>query len=90
MLRARIEGQVVATRKHRSLTGWRLLLCQPIDAKGEPEGLPQVAIDPYGAGMHSTVILSGDGVCTRRMVKDPTSPVRMMIIAVEDVEEGAR
>jgi ethanolamine utilization protein EutN len=89
MMRARVEGQVVATRKHPSFVGWRLLLCQPIDGRGEPEGLPQVAIDPYGAGMHSTVILSTDGVCTRAVVKDPTSPARIMIVAVEDVQEGA-
>ena len=89
MLRARVEGHVVATRKHPSLTGWRLLLCQPIDAQGRPEGLPQVAIDPHGAGLHSKVIVSTDGSCARQVVGDPTSPVRLMIVAVEDEPEAA-
>jgi len=75
---------MVATRKHPSLRGWRLLLCQPIDAEGRPEGQPQVAIDPQGAGLHSKVILSTDGSGARLVVGDPMSPVRMMIIAVED------
>ncbi len=88
MLRAQVEGHVVATRKHPSLTGWRLLLCQPIDAQGRPEGLPQVAIDPHGAGPGSTVILSTDGSCAREVVGDPRSPVRIMIIAIEDEPEA--
>lgn len=89
MMRARVEGHVVATRKHPSLDGWRLLLCQPIDAQGRPEGLPQVAIDRHGAGMGSKVILSTDGSCAREVVGDPRSPVRIMVIAVEDEPEAA-
>lgn len=61
MLLARVEGNVVATRKHPSLAGWRLVICQPIGATGEPEGAPQVAIDAHGAGMHQPVVISSDG-----------------------------
>jgi microcompartment protein CcmK/EutM len=89
MIRARVEGHVVATRKHPSLTGWRLLLCQPIDVAGRPEGQPQVAIDLYGAGLHSKVILSTDGSAARLAVGDPLSPVRLMVVAVEDEPEAA-
>ncbi len=89
MMRARVEGHVVATRKHPSLTGWRLLLCQPIDAQGRAEGLPQVAIDPHGAGLHSKVIVSTDGSVARQVVGDPRSPVRLMIVAIEDEPEAA-
>ncbi len=45
MLLARVEGNVVATRKHPSLEGWRLLICQPINGASQPEGVPQVAIE---------------------------------------------
>ncbi|SVE00705.1 uncharacterized protein METZ01_LOCUS453559, partial [marine metagenome] len=48
---ARVEGNVVATRKHPSLEGWRLVVCQPINLGGEDDGTPIVAIDPHGAGM---------------------------------------
>jgi len=47
MLLARVEGNVVATRKHASLVGWRLVICQPINATGEPERVPQIAIDAH-------------------------------------------
>ena len=45
MILARIEGNVVATRKHPSFEGWRWLICQPISPAGEAEGTPQVAIE---------------------------------------------
>jgi microcompartment protein CcmK/EutM len=88
MFLARVEGNVVATRKHPSLEGWRLLLCQPISGAGEPEGVPQVAIDAHGAGMHQRVIISSDGMAARKAVGQETSPVRWMIIGVVD-ELGA-
>jgi microcompartment protein CcmK/EutM len=87
MLLARVEGNVVATRKHPSLEGWRLIICQPINNAGDPEGVPQVAIDPYGAGMHERVVISSDGVAARLAVKDKKSPARWMIIGVVDEKE---
>jgi ethanolamine utilization protein EutN len=87
MLLARVEGNLTATRKHRSLEGWRLVLCQPIGQTGEPEGVPQVAIDPHGAGMHQRVIISSDGSAARQAVKDSRSPARWIVIGVVDEKE---
>jgi len=84
MLLARVEGNVVATRKHRGLEGWRLVICQPLNSAGEAEGLPQVAIDAHGAGLHQQVVISSDGSAARAAVKDPKSPVRWMVIAIVD------
>ena len=84
MLLARVEGTVVATRKHPSLQGWRLVVCQPINDAGEPEGVPQVAIDPHGAGMHQRVVISSDGMAARRTVGDDRSPARWIIIGIVD------
>ncbi|HET7624681.1 MAG TPA: EutN/CcmL family microcompartment protein [Verrucomicrobiae bacterium] len=84
MLLARVEGNVVATRKHPSLEGWRLVICQPIDHSGEAQGAPQVAIDPHGAGLHQRVIISSDGLATRKMVGDKKSPARWMIVGIVD------
>jgi microcompartment protein CcmK/EutM len=87
MLLARIEGNLVATRKHASLEGWRLLICQPINRAGDPEGAPQVAIDAHGAGMHQRVIISSDGSAARVAVGHERSPVRWMIIGIVDEKE---
>ncbi len=88
MLLARVEGNVVATRKHPSLEGWRLIICQPINGAGDPEGVPQIAIDPYGAGMHQRVIISSDGMAARKTVGDDKSPARWMITAIVDENES--
>lgn len=90
MFLARVEGNVVATRKHPSLDGWRLLVCQPINLLGDAEGVPQIAIDPHGAGMHQRVIISSDGAASRKAVGDEKSPVRWMVIGVVDEKEPSR
>lgn len=84
MLLARVEGNLIATRKHSSFQNWRLVICQPIDATGAPEGTPIVAIDAQGAAMHQRVVVSSDGSAARLAVNDPLSPVRMMIVGIVD------
>ena len=84
MFLARVEGTVVATRKHPSLEGWRLVLCQPVNLSGQPEGVPQVAIDAHGAGLHQRVVISSDGMAARKAVGDERSPARWMIIGIVD------
>jgi microcompartment protein CcmK/EutM len=84
MILARVEGNVVASRKHPSFDGWRLVICQPINRAGEPEGSPQVAIDAHGAGLHERVVISSDGAAARIAVGDPRSPARWMVIGVVD------
>ena len=87
MLLARVEGNLPATRKHPSFEGWRLVICQPINNQGTPEGVPQVAIDPHGAGMHQRVILSSDGAAARKLVGDEKSPVRWLVLGIVDEKE---
>ena len=84
MLLARVEGNLTATRKHPSFEGWRLVICQPIGREGNPEGVPQVAIDSLGAGMHQRVIISSDGAAARKAVGDERSPARWMIVGIVD------
>jgi ethanolamine utilization protein EutN len=91
MLLARVEGNIVATRKHPSLASWRLVICQPISGGGEPEGAPIVAIDSHGAGMHQQVIISSDGIAARRAVGIEKSPVRWLVVGIiDEVEPGKR
>jgi microcompartment protein CcmK/EutM len=84
VLLARVDGNVVATTKHASLRGWKLTICQPITREGTPEGAPQIAIDPLGAGTGERVIISSDGQATRRLVGDDYSPARWILIGIVD------
>lgn len=84
MTYARIDGSIVPAACHRSMEGWRTVICQPIDENGREEGTPILAIDPLGAGLHQKVLLSTDGSTTRERVRDPKSPLRNIIIGVMD------
>jgi len=87
MLLARVEGNVVATRKHPSLDAWRLVICQPIGTAGTPEGVPIIAIDSHGAGMHQQVVISSDGLAARKAVGVDKSPVRWLVVGIVDEHE---
>ena len=87
---ARVEGNLVATRKHPSLEAWRLVICQPIDGRGKPEGAPIIAIDSHGAGMHQQVIISSDGLAARKAVGVNKSPVRWLIVGIVDESEPGK
>ena len=80
----RVVGHAVATVKHPSLHGWRLLLVQPLNGDGTEDGEPLLAIDNLGAGLENLVILSNDGAGAREMVGSKTSPVRWMVLGMRD------
>jgi ethanolamine utilization protein EutN len=90
MILARVEGNVTSTRKHPSFQGWKLLICQPIQADGKPSGSPIVAIDPHGAGNGDHVVVSSDGSAARAAVGDPKSPVRQIIVAIVDSVDAGK
>lgn len=52
---AKVIGNVVATRKEPALRGIALLVVQPIDERGGPDGRALVALDSVGAGVGETV-----------------------------------
>ena len=52
---ARVVGNVVATRKDKNLTGFKLLVLQPLAADGSASGRTLVAVDAVGAGTGETV-----------------------------------
>jgi ethanolamine utilization protein EutN len=81
---ARVVGHAVATLKHPSLHGWKLLLVQPLTPDQEPDGEPLLAIDKLGAGTRDRVIISNDGAGARELVGIKNSPVRWMVLGVCD------
>ena len=84
MLLGLVEGRAISTVKHRSMHGWKLLVVQPLDMAGGPDGDPVLAIDMLGAGRGMRVVISNDGRGTREMVGDNNSPVRWAVIGIVD------
>jgi ethanolamine utilization protein EutN len=81
---ARILGHAVATVKHPSLTGWRLLLAQMLAPGGQADGEPILVIDSLGAAVGSLVVVSSDGATAREMVKAKNSPARWLVLGICD------
>jgi ethanolamine utilization protein EutN len=84
MFLALVVGHAVSSHSHPSLKGHKMMLCQPLDADDRLTGAPIVAIDLFGAGLHSKVIVSTDGLGARHIVHDDSSPIRNFIQGVVD------
>ena len=86
----RVAGRATSTVKHPTLNGWRLLLVQPLDARGNADGDPQLAIDSLGSSQHDTVILTTDGAEVRQMVGSDNTPIRWAVIGIADTHFETR
>jgi ethanolamine utilization protein EutN len=80
----RVVGHAVATVKHPSLNGWRLLLVQLLGPDGQEDGEPLLVIDHLGAGAAARVIVSNDGAEARAMVQAKDSPARWFVMGIAD------
>ena len=79
-----VIGHATSTVKHPTLTGWKLVVVQPLDAAGGPDGVPLLAIDGLGAGRGDKVIMTSDGRGVRAMVGVDNTPVRWAVIGLAD------
>lgn len=84
MLIARIVGELVATEKHPSHQGRKLLLVQPLNLDGTNRGDAVVALDAVDAGVGDRVLLSMDGYAASSAVGRPQSPIDMAVIGFID------
>src|SRR5512142_800691 len=57
MILGRVVGEVIATIKDESVHGSKLLITQLMNARREPIGRPQVAIEVVDAGIGDEVFL---------------------------------
>lgn len=86
MILARIVGTVVATQKDERLVSSKLLVAQPLDARGREQGADLVAVDTVDAGFGETVlIVSGSSARMAAGLKD--TPVDAAIVGIVDAVE---
>ncbi len=83
MFLARIDGTVVATAKHPSLSGCRFLVARRLEADGTPASEPNVVIDWMGAALGQIVMVSTDGDIARQRLGNNT-PARMVVAGLVD------
>ena len=79
-----VVGNATSTIKHRSLTGWRLSIVQPVGPTGQPDTDPVVAVDSLGAAPGQRGVLNSDGKASRQLMGDDKTPARYFVIALVD------
>ena len=81
---ARVIGNIWATRKEQTLSGFTLLILQRINiTTGEDDGAPIVAADMIGAGCGEMVLFVG-GSSARSAAGDMSLPVDATVVAIVD------
>jgi len=84
VLIARVIGDMVATQKHASHEGMKILLVQPLNLDGSDRGDAVVAFDAVDAGIGDQVLLATEGFSAMTSVGRPASPIDMSVIGVID------
>jgi len=84
MLIARVIGEIVATQKHPSHQGCRILMVQPLNLDGSDRGDALVAMDSVGAGVGDRVLVTVDGYAAMTAVGRTQSPIDMAVIGCID------
>lgn len=80
-----VIGNAVATVKHPSMQGRKLLVVQPRLADGvTSDGDPVLAVDAVGAGRGEVVMITSDGRHAREVLGVEATPVRWTIIGIQD------
>ena len=84
MLIARVIGELVATQKHPSHEGRKLLLVQPLNLDGSNRGDAVVALDAVDAGIGDRVLIATEGFSAMTAVGRPQSPIDTAVIGFID------
>jgi len=84
MLIARIIGEAVATRKHPTHEGLKLLLVQPLNLDGTDRGDAVVAVDAVQAGIGEKVLLTMEGFSAFSSVGQLMTPIESAVIGIID------
>src|SRR5258706_5281545 len=85
MLIARVVGTVVATQKHHTFEGAKLLLVQPLNTDDTPRGTALLAIDGVGAGVDEKVLVVMERRAAGEALGRKAAPVDAAIIGISHV-----
>ena len=80
----RVVGTVVSTISSPVFEGRRLLLCDLLDAAGEPDGTYLICVDTVGSGAGEAVLILDEGNSARQVIGISTGPVRAVVVGVID------
>jgi ethanolamine utilization protein EutN len=90
MLIAEVIGHVVATAKHQTFEGFKMLLVQPVTQDGHPSGPEMMAVDSVGAGVGERVLVVVEGKSAGDAVRNRQAPLDAAIVGIVDRIDPAR
>jgi microcompartment protein CcmK/EutM len=80
----KVSGTVVATVKHASFNGRKLLIVDKLGEDGEPNGGYDICVDTVQAGMGDKVLVLDEGNGARQVLKMKVAPIRAVIVGIVD------
>ncbi len=92
MILGQVTGTVVASAKHPSYVGMKLLSVCPIDEHGHPSGKEFLAVDNAQAGVGDRVLVLLEGNGVRQILGDDGTPkplLELIVAIVDQVEVPA-
>ena len=81
---ATVIGNVQSTVKHSVYGGHKIMVVQPLDADGRPQGQTMLAVDSVQAGEGDLVLIAPEGNAARQIIGDAQSPVHCVITGIVD------
>lgn len=84
MLLARVKGHMVCTVKQDGFFGEKLLVVEPLDLTGKPDGTEVIACDRANAGVGDVVLLLQEGGSARQVMGKPTLAVEALVVGIVD------
>ncbi|HET6341280.1 MAG TPA: EutN/CcmL family microcompartment protein [Gemmatimonadota bacterium] len=84
MILARVTGTLTASDKDPELAATKLLIVQPLDLDGQPEGDEVIAVDRVDAGVGDRVLISREGNAARQVTGRDRIPLQNLVIGVVD------
>ena len=84
MLIGKVIGDIVATRKHPSHEGQKILYVQILNLDGTERGAPILAMDAVDAGVGDKVLVTQEGWSAMTSVGKPFTPIDMAVVGVID------
>jgi ethanolamine utilization protein EutN len=84
MIICNVIGDIVSTVKNEHFTGKKIMIVQPLDLQGKPDGQAFLAIDTVQAGIGDRVLVLREGGSARIIFEDNKIPLQAVITAVVD------
>lgn len=84
MLLADVIGHVVATAKHPTFDGFKMMIVQPVNPEGVRSGRQMLAVDSVGAGVGERVLVVVEGRSAGDAVGNRRAPLDAAIVGIVD------